>query len=464
MTKKQGWRVPFAIAALTGLLAFHYGASAQTPSMGIRPERSASTFEAARATFDSLPEADRKALQDNLIWTGHYSGMADGAFGRQTFEAIAALQLSEMKAVTGILTPQDRRNLQAAAQKAKDLAGFAIVTDSRSGVRIGVPTRLLPKQSVNPNGGSRWQSADGKITLDTRTAPADTSLQSLYERNLSLKAPGRMVTYKVLRPDFFVIAGETPTGKFYMRFSSGGPGIRGFSVGYDKALASQFDRMVVAIANSFTAFPDAPTAPIPVAQQPMRSPAPEQAAAQGPRLIGTGLIIGPHQVVTTAPLDACKDVRVQNLKPQRIEDRGIILLAFAEALEAQPIAFAEEEEEQPVFVVAFADDKGHPSLTVSSGQVTSGTTISAPLQPGASGAPVFDERGTLKGLVGPISSDARKIAGIIPAASHTMVPVAELAKLEPPSQGKKEPAAQSLRAADIVSSVRRNVVPILCGP
>src|SRR3712207_7789826 len=41
---------------------------------------------------------------------------------------------------------------------------------------------------------------------------------------------GRNVTYKVLRPDFFVIAGETPTGKFYTRYSGGEAGIRGFSI------------------------------------------------------------------------------------------------------------------------------------------------------------------------------------------------------------------------------------------
>ena len=60
----------------------------------------------------------------------------------------------------------------------------------------------------------------------------------------------------MLRPDFFVVAGETAGGKFYTRYGSGPGGLRGFSIGYDKAVAPQFDRLVVAIANSFTPFPE----------------------------------------------------------------------------------------------------------------------------------------------------------------------------------------------------------------
>ncbi len=80
---------------------------------------------------------------------------------------------------------------------------------------------MLPKRDVNPNGGSRWQSPDGKITLDTRAfKDGETDLPALYERNLAIQSPGRQVAYKVLRPDFFVVSGETATGKFYTRYAA----------------------------------------------------------------------------------------------------------------------------------------------------------------------------------------------------------------------------------------------------
>ena len=47
-------------------------------------------FEAAKATFEALPEADRKAVQDALVWTGDFNAVVSGAFGRRTFEALNA--------------------------------------------------------------------------------------------------------------------------------------------------------------------------------------------------------------------------------------------------------------------------------------------------------------------------------------------------------------------------------------
>jgi hypothetical protein len=250
--------LPFLMAAI--LAAFHpqtAGAQAPAPDLAV---------DAARSAFEALPETDRKAVQDALVWTGDYNGVADGTFGRQTYAAIAAYQARLRQQPNGILAPQARAALLGAAQQARSAAGFTLIDDQRTGIRLGVPMKFLPKQSPTPT-GTRWQSADDRITLDTRSAPPDATLQSLYDRNTAIQTPGRVVSYKLLRPDFFVIAGETAGGKFYTRYSAGTEGLRGFSIGYDKALAPQFDRMVVAIANSFTPFP-AQAAPAAISQNP----------------------------------------------------------------------------------------------------------------------------------------------------------------------------------------------------
>ena len=448
------------------------GASAQAPAANVRPTAPPAVLDAARLAFEALPEADRKAVQDGLIWMGHYSGVADGAFGRQTFEAMAAFQQGAQKPPTGILSPAERKALQDLAQKAKTQAGFATVEDPGTGVQIGVPKKLLPKQSANPSGGGRWQNADGTITLDTRVAPPDATLQALFERNVAIQTPGRMVTYKVLRPDFFVIAGETPAGKFYTRYSGGAAGIRGFSIGYDKALAPQFDRIVVAIAGSFTPFPAA--APAAIAQN--TAPTPQslspQAKPEAPRLIGTGLVVGSRQVLTTAPVNTCKEVRVLGLKPQQISGKdalgkGVALLEFVEDLKAKPLAVTQAAmaEGTPVLVAAFAEENGSAGLTAVSGAATGANALAAPLQPGASGAPVLDETGALLGLVGPVSPNQRRIAGVMTSATYEVVPAAELTKAFPALvQGRKEPAAQKLRAADIVASVKGALAPVACAP
>ena len=445
--------------------------SAQAPAANVRPAPPPVVLDAARLAFEALPEADRKAVQDGLIWMGHYSGVADGAFGRQTFEAMAAFQQGAQKPPTGILSPAERKALQDQAQKAKTQAGFATVEDPGTGVQIGVPKKILPKQSANPSGGGRWQNAEGTITLDTRVAPPDATLQALFERNVAIQTPGRMVTYKVLRPDFFVIAGETPAGKFYMRYSAAA-GIRGFSIGYDKALAPQFDRIVVAIAGSFTPFPAA--APAAIAQN--TAPTPQslspQAKPEAPRLIGTGLVVGSRQVLTTAPVNTCKEVRVLGLKPQQISGKDalgkdVALLEFVEDLKAKPLAVTEAAmvEGAPVLVAAFAEENGSAGLTAVSGAATGANALAAPLQSGASGAPVLDETGALLGLVGLVSSNQRRIAGVMTSATYEVVPAVELTKAFPALvQGGREPAAQKLRAADIVASVKGALAPVACAP
>jgi len=453
-------------ALLAGVLAAGSldPAAAQSPASP-RAQTSAPTLDAARAAFEALPEADRKALQDALIWTTSYSGIADGTFGRQTFDAVVSFQANAQIAPTGILSPKERAVIADLAKRAKDAVGFTVLDDPRSGVRIGVPTKFLPKQDVNPNGGSRWQSADGKVTLDTRVAPSEATLQALYDRNLAIQTPGRVVTYKILRPDFYVIAGETPTGKFYSRYASGPAGIRAFSIGYDKALASQVDKLVVAIANSFVPFPTA-AAPAAVAQStapaPRALPPQPQTKAQAQRLIGTGLVIGPRQVVTTASAEACKDVRAASLKPQQVNGKGLVLMEFAEDLKAKPAALAQGSmaEGTSLLIAAFAQEDGKVGLTVSPGVASTASTFTAPLQPGASGAPVFDENHALIGLVGLVSSDQRKIAGVMTSASYGIAPAAELAKLAP----HKETAAPKPGAAALMASLQGSLVPITCEP
>ena len=92
-----------AILAI-GLLVVPAGiASAQEP-LG-RALSASVNLTGARTAFEALPENDRKIIQDALIWTGNYSGVADGVFGRQTFEAVSAYQQSQRMPPTGILDP-----------------------------------------------------------------------------------------------------------------------------------------------------------------------------------------------------------------------------------------------------------------------------------------------------------------------------------------------------------------------
>ena len=66
-----------------------------------------------------------------------------------------------------------------------------------------------------------------------------------------MDAPGRKVSYKVLRPDWFVIAADQDGKRSYMRYASAGAGLKGFVFTYPIAAAASYDKIAIAIANSF---------------------------------------------------------------------------------------------------------------------------------------------------------------------------------------------------------------------
>ncbi|MDF3060371.1 MAG: Peptidoglycan-binding domain 1 protein [Microvirga sp.] len=458
-----------AFAAAAGLAILSSGAALAQGPRGSAPAtaQSEAAYEAARTAFERLPEADRKAIQEALVWTGDHVGVTTGGFGRRTFEAIVAYQKRAQLKADGVLDERARAGLQAAAKKAKDAVKFALVTDAKTGIVIGVPQAMLPMRDVNPNGGSRWQSADQKITLDTRAiAAGETDLQALYERNLAIQTPGRQVTYKVLRPDFFVISGETPTGKFYMRYASASGGLRGFSLGYDKALAKSFDKTVIAIANSFTPFPEpgastvAGAAPTP----PARPANVEPPRPTGP--IATGLVVGPRAVVTSAAVESCAEPRVGTAKARvaRSDKAAGLALLDVEGSRSAPPMPARSDPLGPEKAVVALMHAGPSGLSVIPGETGSEEAVIAPLQPGASGAPVFDRAGALAGIVGAMPAAPRRVAGIVPPARYRLIPISELrsflsaagATLAPPSGGGDK------TAGEIAASAGPAVVAVDC--
>lgn len=449
-------------------------AQTQAPAGAPNPQ-----LAAAQASFDSLPEAERKAIQTDLIWTGHFNGAASGSYGPLTFRAINALKASSRGAPDGTLNPAERRALAQAAQAARDAAGFRLIADDRTGARIGIPARILPKRDVSPS-GSRWQSEDGKITLDTSAAPPGETLEAVFEKATAPTPnnPGRKITYKLLRPDFFVVTGETPTGKFYRRLAAGPSGLRGFSIGYDKALSGTVDRLVIAIASSFEPFP---TGPLPAASAVASAfpsvPVTGLAVAAMPVRVteryGVGLAVADRVAVTAAAaVEGCRTLRVSGraAKLRGSPEGGLALLdveggpAFAPAsLRAEALG-----ERESLVLVAFGEESGKRAAVAVPGQgvrIGAGVAVFAPLQPGQAGAPVFDRQGRPAGLVTGNPSDKVLIAGVAPQRAYAVADSAALQGLLTRAGLTSQVAATGpeLSTGAIVERVARSALPIVCG-
>ena len=437
------------VTGLAGALLCATGADAQAPAPRPKPASPAAApaqpdpaYEAARIAFEALPETERKGLQDALIWTGDYNSVVAGTFGRRTFEALNAFRARTAPAAADPLEPRLRAAILAAGEAARKVARFTVKPDAASGAILGLPERWFTKRTPLP-GGTRWQSADGRVTLESRSSgPGETDLDALFER-ATAPLNDRRVTYKLKRPDFIVVTAETATGKSYLRYAAGPEGIRGFALGYDKALAGEIDRLVIAIANSFVPFPNAVAAPSAAAPAPKAaanaapgaSPAPGPSPAASPLPsaaqppLATGIAVAPGRVLTaSAALEGCAVPRIGNL-PARVlvsdPARGLALLETNAVRGTAPLAArANPAAEGDALVVVAADGSGisvAPGSSSAPGAGSSAGGVFAPLQPGAAGAPVLDRAGALVGLVARFPAAPRLIAGVMPPTSLPLI-------------------------------------------
>ena len=260
---------------------------------------------AQKAAFLALPEATRKAAQEALVWLGLYVGVNDGEFGKGTHNAILAFQANLKSPADGVLSPPSLNALLAAGQKARNAAGVQTVSDPKTGAKIDAPLKLL-----NAGGGARLDFASN----------ADPDLGALYTR-LSATTPARKIAYKAIKPEaFFVVSGQEGPIKFYTRFDENpvaNPPIRGFTFAYPASQGAYFDRIAIAVANSFEPFPGsaAPRAATSTAASPTPSAIPTPAA---PAPIATALVVAPGKALTALKADDCPNPTVGG-KAVRIE-------------------------------------------------------------------------------------------------------------------------------------------------
>ena len=438
-------RAPAGLVFAVGLGLFSPLASAQTPAAA--PSADDTAMAAQKAAFMGLPEASRKAVQEALGWLGLYVGVNDGDFGKRTRDAIITFQASLKAPADGTLSPPELKALLAAAQKARETAGFQVVSDPKTGARIGAPLKLLRALP-----GARLDFA----------ANADADLGALYAR-LSAATSARKIAYKAIKPDaFFVVSGQDGPVKFYTRFDknpAASPPIRGFTFAYPASQTAALDRIAIAIANSFEPFPEAAAAPgASAAASSTSSPA---SAPAVPQPAATALVVAPGKALTALKADDCPHPTVAG-KPVRIEraDAGTGLVILAGDFVSNGGAPRLGSPAQDLVILGFSG----PRVAASSASFTGGEAapvVTAAVDKGASGGPVFDRSGALVGLVVPIAGEPKRVGSVALASPHPLIaPDALRAFL-----GASEPASEgtpSLSAGDIAARERKALVAVFC--
>ena len=441
-------------------------AAQQAPATTAQPPADPA-FAAASAAYDGLPEAERKAIQENLIWTGDFAGTGTGGCGPLTYRAIQAFQKRAGVKPDGILQPKERAALAQSAARARDAIRFTRLLDARSGTRIGVPQALLDRTRQAP-AGTVFASADGSVTLEM-LAPA-AELQPLYDL-LRADQPGRRITYKVLRPDWFVVAGDGAGKRFYTRMNMTPAGLRGYTLTYPLVRAAEFDRIAIAVANSFESTPSAvaaaPTAPGPSQPQP---PATTPMRPADTPTLYSGIVMAPGTLVTVAAVEACPAPTVGK-QPVRIAavDRAAGLAVLdVPGLAAPPAAMraAIPADADPLLVLEQTPFGRDVQLAVVPAQArlpdAGKPRVFAPLQRGAAGAAVFDRAGALVGLVASVAVEPRVVAGVMPQASWPLVPAAALFAAAKQQPAPAAAASAPLTTGAVAAAQRGRVVAIDC--
>lgn len=459
---------------------------------GRKPAASAdAAYAASRRAYEALPLADRKAVQESLVWVAGYRGTADGAFGKRTRDALIAFEKGD-KGLNqdAVIDKGEFRRLMEAAKKAKEGVRFTMVADKASGIVIGLPLKLLTKRTAVA-GGTRYASSDYGFVVETTTkAESEGGLEGLYEK-LSADKDDRTVGYKTFKPDWFVVSGETGQDgdkHFYSRFERK-PGretteIRGYTVLYDSERANELDRYAIAIANSVEPFPNAGAVAAfespGVGDEPKTSPqTAAAAAAEAPphaQFTATAVVVGPGKAVSVLPA-ACTSP-TSGRQELKVETRDAASgLATLQVAGGRPLGAAVQEPAlasgDSLVIVGYADTGDRPVLGVASGEVLlasppgrgqAETRIFAPLQENAAGSAVFDRTGAFRGVIGRLSAKPRLVAGIVPQASHPLLVGEALAQLLADASPAPSPTSVDRKrtAGEIAAGATDSLIAIDC--
>ncbi len=282
-------------------------------------------------TAKALSQPERLALQSDLAWVGQYNGAITGDVSDRMINAIKELQKSRGARQTGVLNPQERGALAETAKKRQESVGWKIATDPGTGVRLGIPTKLVPQQASDAN-GTKWNSPTGTIQVQlARRKEAGPTTAKLAEREK--KEPGRNVDYTVVKPDFFVLSGLQGLKKFYIRGTFKGDEVRILTIMYDHATGNTMEPVVIAMSSAFNAFPAA-------AQT--AGPAPRKTVEYGTGVVvgDDGAIIADRQIT-----DGCLTIAIagfgnaDRIAEDRVHDLALLRIYGARGLKPLNIAY-----------------------------------------------------------------------------------------------------------------------------
>jgi hypothetical protein len=128
-------------------------------------------------------------------------------------------------------------------------------TNVRFAYAINYPVGVLIPQGESDNSdGQIFRSADGHAEMRVfgRNNVFNDTLRSAFDKAVAGEdSAGRVVTYKLLKGDFYVVSGHQNGKIFYEKTMLKGDVFKTFMIEYDEAERAKYDPITARIANSF---------------------------------------------------------------------------------------------------------------------------------------------------------------------------------------------------------------------
>jgi len=453
------------------------------------------------AAYNNQTDLDfRKGLQIRLAWVGDYAGAFDGRIGAQSLRAVRDFQARHGMTADGVMTEGFLQAVIAESDAAREAVGYGPTLDAATGVRVGLPLRLV-SAAGDTEVGAMWRSPDAGIEIETvRFHDQGYTLQGVFEV-LSQTGEGKTVSEAALTDDGFTIRGTEAGRDFLIRFSGRDSDLRGFSVAWAPSEAATVAPYAFVAAQSFEPFAGEPHDAAGGAMARLFESGraagvafddkggDSRGAMTAPQMpgfdsSGTGFVVSDDGwILTNAHVaKSCKTVLVGDLGAASqvvIDEEHDLALVKMDAELGKPLPIVADKPRLGEDILAL----GYPlrsiladSLNVTRGNVSSlmglmndpnYLQISAAVQPGNSGGPLVDLAGRVVGVVtAKLNAVAvADLTGDIPQSINFAIrPDAATRFLE--AQGvafETADAGAALESVpDATAKVQNSIYPVLC--
>ncbi len=323
------------------------------PKPAVQKKTATAKVETTGALAD-IPAEERVPIQAALLWSGDYVGSVKGEDAMTV--AIKNFRVRTRSAVSGPLTTDERATLLSSAKNTEEEFGWNVVTDPATGIRIGLPTKLVPYAKEGPR-GTNWSSKRGEVQVETfRVRSPDLTFAQLFEREKKEPA-GRKVEYSLMRPDSFIVSGMQGLKKFSVRAQLRNGEVRGFTMMYDQAMEGIVSPVMVAMASAFNPFQD--------------QAAPYATLSRSVEY-GTGLVVTPQgHIVTDRKLaDGCQVIVASGIgNAERVgedKERSLALLRVYGAPRLNAVALnAGAPQSGDISLIGVPDPREQPTKNLS---------------------------------------------------------------------------------------------------